>query len=334
MSFFSELFTKFRTNNTTINSDDYDDEEQNEITIDKELNITTSKFNDKITVKNNDSNEEETSNEEEISNEEETNYEEISNYEESSIEEEVNEEINEDKFDNYIIESSKQKYTKNSYFLKFSWNGIDFLDRWELQRKVDLKHATELARSIRNDYKKYGEFIPYDPIHLGKIDGDDKYYVLDGQHRLEAYYCLFKKNRYPIQQIPAILWHVKNQEEFIDIFHKINDRITIDKLKLVQVKLLEIIDGMENKYGKNIWGSKRPKINKDIFVDKLKNMETIHDLQSEDILNKLFKINDEIRKQPRNSRTKPLCSISVHKSAEDINFFLGLDKNMLWINNI
>ena len=51
------------------------------------------------------------------------------NIEEDEIEE--IEEIIKDSFENYIIEDSVQKYTSNSMFLRFSWNGIAHLDRWE-----------------------------------------------------------------------------------------------------------------------------------------------------------------------------------------------------------
>lgn len=240
----------------------------------------------------------------------------------------------EDNFANYIIGTSMKKYTSNSEFIRFGWNGIDLLDRWELQRKVNMDHATKLAYSMRTDYKIHKEFISYDPIHIGKIENESPYYVLDGQHRLEAYNYFYQKNEYPIQQIPAIIWYVKNQSEFVNIFHKINDRISIDKLKLVQIKLLEIIAALEDKYGKSIWGLNRPKINKDIFIDKLKDTDFIHKLTTDEILNALFKINDKIRGLPRNSRVIPKCGNEIHHKAENLDFFLGLDKQMSWISNI
>jgi len=238
-----------------------------------------------------------------------------------------------DNFNNYIIEDSVQNYTSIAKFLRFSWNGIDFLDRWELQRKVDIEHVNLLANSMYVDYKKYKEFISYDPIHLGKKISDDKYYVLDGQHRLEAYIYFHKLNKFPIQQIPAIIWYADNEEQFIEFFHKINSRLSIDKLKLVQIKMLEIFEGLEQTYGLNIWGINRPKLNKDVFVDKLKNTESIHKLSTEEILKKLYEINKKLRGLSRNSRVKN-CTPKIHTSAESIDFFLGLDKNMLWIGEI
>ena len=239
-----------------------------------------------------------------------------------------------DNFKNYIIPKSIQPYTKNADFCRFNWNGIEFLDRWELQRKVDKNHATELAKSLKADHKKYGEFIFYDPVHIGKKANDNKYYVLDGQHRLEAYQYFYERNVYPIQQIPAILWYASDEENFIELFHKINSRLSIDKLKLIQIKLLEIFEGMEKKYGKNIWGINRPKINKDMFCQKLRNSESVNNLSTEEILTNLFKINEDLRKLPRALRIKPNCGTSVHNSAETMDFFLGLDKAMGWVAKI
>jgi hypothetical protein len=239
-----------------------------------------------------------------------------------------------DNFQNYIIPESIQPYTKNAEFCRFNWNGIEFLDRWELQRKVDKTHATELAKSLKADHKKYGEFIFYDPVHIGKKKNDNNYYVLDGQHRLEAYQYFYERNVYPIQQIPAILWHAENDEHFLELFHKINSRLNIDKLKLMQYKLFEIFEGMEKKYGKNIWGINRPKINKDALAQNLRDSDSVNKLTTEEILTKIIKINDNLRKMPRASRVKPNCVASVHNSAETMDFFLGLDKTMSWIKEI
>ena len=293
----------------------------NKIYIDNDFNETipelnTSKFNKKLNIYYKSSSDEDIEDREEI----------------SQVESPDTEEP--DKFDDYIIAGSVQKYTSISNFLRFNWNGVHFLDKWELQRKVDIEHATKLARSMLKDYNETKEFLSYDPIHLGKKPNDNNIYVLDGQHRLEAYIYFNEKNKYPIQQIPAILWNAENEEHFIELFRKINSRLSIDKLKLVQMKLLEICEGLEKKYGTNIWGINRPKINKHIFTDKFKNSEFIHKLTTEEILNILYQINENIRGLSRPLRVKPNCAANIHLSAENIDFFLGLDKNMLWINQI
>lgn len=250
------------------------------------------------------------------------------------LEEEFETNLGLDNFKNYINKDTISSFTKNAEFCTFNWNGIDFLDKWELQRKVNKSHATQLAKEMKNDYEKNNEFIFYDPIHIGNKKYDNKYYVLDGQHRLEAYLYFYERNIYPIQQIPCIIWYVENEDKFIDLFQKINNRLSLDKLKLIQIKLLEIFEGIEKKYGKNIYGQNRPKINKDVFANKLKNNDNVHNLTTEEVLNKLIEINEKIRGKPRNLRVKPNVNTSIHNSAESIDFFLGLDRTMSWISEI
>lgn len=311
--------SQYNTDNTIYRTNDIIEKDIEPIRI-------VSKFNKNIDVNNKD--DEDSENNEDNENEYDTD----SNLDELENNFETN--FVPDNFKNYIIPESIQPYTKNAEFCRFNWNGIELLDRWELQRKVDKNHATELAKSLKADHKKYGEFIFYDPVHIGKKKNDNKYYVLDGQHRLEAYQYFYERNIYPIQQIPAILWYATDEEHFIELFHKINSRLSIDKLKLIQIKLLEIFEGMEKKYGKNIWGINRPKINKDMFTQKLRNSESVHDSSTEEILTNLFKINEDLRKLPRTLRVKPNCATSIHNSAETMDFFLGLDKKMTWIANI
>lgn len=242
-----------------------------------------------------------------------------------------------DNFDNYIISTSLRKFSSNADFCLFNWNGIEFLDKWELQRAVDIKHAEDIANSLNKRYKKYKEFIFYDPIHICKKKDDNKYYVLDGQHRLEAYYALYLRNKYPIQQIPAVIWNVDNDEEFIELFNRINTRLSIDKIQLMQVKILEIIQGLEKKYGQNIWSSgerPRPKINKEIFCAKLKENKNTNKLSSIEIIDKLIKINNNIRSKPRILRTRNPTSSNIHSLAEEMDLFLGLDKEMNWMNEL
>ena len=197
-----------------------------------------------------------------------------------------------------------------------------------------MHHVNNLLKSMKNDYNKTGEFSFIEPIHICKKKDDGQYLILDGQHRLEVYSKLYHENKYIIQQIPCIVWSVKNDKELVDLFNKINSRLSFDKVKLIQTKLLEINDSLEKKFGQNIWGERRPKLNKIDFCENIKNNDNCHKLSSEEIFNKLIEINTKIRGKPRNSRTKEYISASVHNSTEALNFFLGLDRTMSWMDEI
>lgn len=240
-----------------------------------------------------------------------------------------------DTFENYIVSDSIKKFSKNANYCLFNWSGCDTINKWELQRKVDVNHVNNLLKSMKDDYEKNGEFIFIEPIHICKKQDNGEYLILDGQHRLETYSKLYKINKYVIQQIPCIVWSVKNDKEVIELFNKINSRLSFDKVKLIQTKLLEIIDYLHKHFKENIWGERRPKLNKIDFCENIKNNDNAHKLSSEEIFHKLIDINTEIRGKPRQQRV-PDCylSSSVHNSAESLNFFLGLDKTMAWIDKI
>jgi hypothetical protein len=235
----------------------------------------------------------------------------------------------------YIIQDKIQDFNSKSIFCYYLWSGIVNLDRWELNRKIDQEHVKKIYKEMIKDYKRSNEFIFYEPIHLA-IKTDSIFYVIDGQHRLLACAKLYNKNKYPIQQIPCILWFPKTDEEFIEIFDKINSRTPLDKTKLFNHKINEIFEWMNKTWGKNdcLWGKLRPKINKELFVNKMRESDSVHKLDTNELIDKINKINSKIRGLPRNKRCEKKISDSVHKNAESLDFFLGYDKELDWIEEI
>jgi hypothetical protein len=73
-------------------------------------------------------------------------------------------------------------------------------------------------------------------------------------------------------------------------------------------------------------------MSKTVFIEKLK--QNINHIRQEydsveDYVGKLIQINEDIRKLPKYKRgggTK-----STNEKAEEMGFFLGLDKNMAWL---
>lgn len=207
-----------------------------------------------------------------------------------------------DNFENYIVKDSIKKYNNKAIFCHYLWNGTEFIDRWELQRKIDENHAKKLICSMEKDYKKYKEFIFYEPIHLGKINNNDNYKIIDGQHRLESYQYLLETNKYSIQKIPCIIWNLENEKDFIKLFDKINSRISINKNKLIQYKMCDVIKLLEETYSNDIWGRNRPRINKELFIDKMRENNNVHNLDAVDIITKIKNINNNIRSLSRKKK--------------------------------
>lgn len=235
----------------------------------------------------------------------------------------------------YIVNDKITDFNSKAIMCYYLWSGVEDLDRWELNRKINLDHVKKIYKEMTLDYQKTNEFIFYEPVHLA-IKTDSIFYVIDGQHRLLACAKLYKKNKYPIQQIPCVLWFPKTEDEFIEIFDKINSRTAMDKTKLFNYKINEIIRWFDKTWGKKyvIWGKTRPKINKDLMVEKMRECDSIHKLETNEIIEKIKKINEKIRGLGRNKRCKKTVSDSVHNNADTMNFFLGYDKELCWIEDI
>jgi hypothetical protein len=232
----------------------------------------------------------------------------------------------------FIVKDKIYDYNSKSIMCYYLWSGVNDLDRWELNRKIDTTHVKKIYKEMVKDYEKKSEFIFYEPVQLA-IKTDNILYVIDGQHRLLACNKLYKKNKYPIQQIPCVLWFPNSEEEFIEIFDKINSRTPIDKSKLFNYKILDIINWMDKNMGSNelIWGKFRPKINKDLFVEKMRESDSVHKLETSEIIKKINDYNIKQRGMPRTKRCDKSVNDSVHNHAESIDFFLGYDKELKWI---
>ena len=74
--------------------------------------------------------------------------------------------------------------------------------------------------------------------------------------------------------------------------------------------------------------------NKDLMVEKMRECDSIHKLETNEIIEKIKKINEKIRGLGRNKRCKKTVSDSVHNNADTMNFFLGYDKELCWIEDI
>lgn len=235
----------------------------------------------------------------------------------------------------YIVKDKINNFNSKSIMCYYLWSGVNDLDRWELNRKINESHVKKIYKEMIKDYDKKGEFIFYEPVHLA-IKTDNIFYVIDGQHRLLACNKLYKKNKYPVQQIPCILWFPESEEEFVEIFDKINSRTPMDKSKLFNYKIIDIINWMDKNMGKEetLWGKLRPKINKDLFVEKMRESDSVHKLETEEIIKKINNYNIKLRGLPRNKRCDKPINDSIHNHAESIDFYLGYDKELKWINEL
>ena len=123
---------------------------------------------------------------------------------------------------NYI--KNKIRYNNYAEFSFIQWNGLHFIKISELQHTINNNHVKNIIKDMEINYNKTNNFIFYDPIHFACENNN--YYIIDGYHRLKAYKILFNKNKYPIQNIPCIIWYTTTEYNKEYIYDKIHERIT------------------------------------------------------------------------------------------------------------
>ena len=282
--------------------------------------------NDEIVIYNNNNNNNNSDNESEYSDNE-------SEYSDNESIDSLQSEEEEDCLDNYFVDDKINIH--GGFITNILWTGFndDNLSLSFFNRKINIEHAIKIRDEMKNDYKRNGHFNFYDLIQLAKID--NKYYVIDGQHRFVAYKNLIKKNKYNVQKIPCMIKFCKDEEEGYELICNINNRLVIKKEDFIKYKMHDIVEGIEKMFDKiQVWGTNRPKINKNKFIEKIKNNDNIENMKLDEIIAQINKINNNVRAIKRNKRSKANISKKLHDYADENNFYLFYDNNLNWIDNI
>jgi len=203
---------------------------------------------------------------------------------------------------------------------------------WALNRKIDRDHVRLLFDSYEKDVKNGQQICFFDMIHITYNVGSDEVKVIEGQHRIQALEEIRRK--YPAFEckFPAVLWNVSDDNDMMHLLHIVNNRKHFELEENISYEISDIISTLTEHFQTNIWGDFRPFMSKTVFIEKLKlkieNIRQEYDYV-EDYCSKLIQVNEDIGKLPKYKRgggTK-----STNEKAEEIGFFLGLDKNMSWL---
>lgn len=255
----------------------------------------------------------------------------------------------EDLFENYV--TPLHKLNKHTKYVLFSSSGLHLLKPWALQREINNDHVEELFKNMLDSFKKNNELDFYNPIHIGykkysNDEDDNPYFILDGQHRIEAYKRLIKIEDIPIQKIIMSIHDINSEEHFLELFDKINKSLQINRKKLLQEKLIYIKKLLDKKYNKiNIWKTlRRPYLDFQKFSTEYRivneELEEYHqELSPEEIVKRIIIYNNNIKSIPLRKDRVPKkqsnqISSNIHEKAESMNFFLGLDNEYQWIKQL
>lgn len=203
---------------------------------------------------------------------------------------------------------------------------------WALNRKIDKDHVRFLFEAYEKDVKTGQQICFFDMIHITYNVISDEIKVIEGQHRIQALEEI--QHKYPTYEckFPAILWNISDDNDMMHLLHIVNNRKHFELEENISYEISDIISTLSDHFQTNIWGDFRPFMSKTVFIEKLKkNIDHIRQEYDsvEDYIGKLIQINEDIRKLPKYKRgggTK-----STNEKAEEMGFFLGLDKNMAWL---
>lgn len=121
----------------------------------------------------------------------------------------------------------------------------------------------------------------------------------------------------------------ETEDDLYELICRINNRLIIKKNDFMKYKIQDIIEELEEKFTDiKIWGTKRPKMNKNTFIEKIKKNILIENMDSKEVIKKISKINSNIRKKDRKERCEKNMSIKIHNYAEENDFYLFYDKKL------
>lgn len=214
------------------------------------------------------------------------------------------------------------------------------------QRTLNLEHVDRIYNKA-TEYLKFGNDIPfplisvaYYPILIGGVS-TYKFYIIDGQHRYEAYKRLKNNGYIFILDIQVIT--CGSVEEAEVLYRLYNERMEHSNIELynhgiqndLDRQILIYLYSNENLFSINLQ-CKRPKIKTNIFYDKWiksnirKNIKNITEFEQW-----LFDTNIKFRSQLNFMTMVEFARLEITESllnkANSINWFLGLDKTLSWL---
>lgn len=253
---------------------------------------------------------------------------------------------------NFLEENLMLIYSKSyipddnsSFFCVLKENSLDYIYPWVYNREKNSDFIAKLYQQQVERYCQKGSFFKKDPIRICYILNNEQitdnpiFYVLDGQHRCTVYQRIRDEKPGILGDIPVIIDIVDNENEALELFKIINNRLQISLESLQQEKLIKIENMLLHyfsKYIKNtklkpqLFGNQFPFIKKDKFVERIKNIDSFKNLSPETIVSRLIQLNEKISRLTLSERMKLKKNIKIetHEKADVYQFFLGYDPEL------
>jgi hypothetical protein len=237
----------------------------------------------------------------------------------------------------------------------------DIIDNYqipELQRLVDNGHIVSMVEDQKSEYDKYKSFSMLQSFTIAYIVEEKKGYILDGQHRVEAYSRL-KREGYDIDNIlvPIVKYNVGSIEEVNEYFKKINKHSPIKPiLNLVAVEkiiLQCLVDRFTTNYFKGDYSDsivgnveknyQCPHISLNDLGKHIKARNIVEKLGNsnktdKDLFNYILSVNDYLESisahqlDPTYTKRFEKCKNKKEKERCNNVCYLGVFKNYEWLD--
>ncbi len=151
-----------------------------------------------------------------------------------------------------LIEGREEpENTEISYLEIRSYYGSKY-KRPSYQRDVDKEHVDSIKKYIETNYNLRNFYLP--PILLAKESrDDDKFIIIDGQHRCAAIHEINKSHPCMIKKVPVTIYPVLPMAQQISLFKCINSSKPMPAIKIADnyMDLIKnrVIKDLCNKYG-------------------------------------------------------------------------------------
>ena len=259
-------------------------------------------------------------------------------------------------FNNKIIEFNNTPVIKNINNLCEYWfitaKNLLHLD-WicpDFQRPVDEDRVMEIKKHYMTKYKEKGIFEFISPLIFSKYN--NKLYIMDGQHRLEAIIQLVSNNDLfnKIDKIiPIIVIQITSTSEMEDLFQTLNKLLPLSEVYKIGNKTKKNIIVKTSsyffkkyKYFFTIKRPRRPFINKNDFQNYLLNnniIKKLHIHNENELISCIEKLNTHYKNKSKNEEIFPkkgyadITSI-INKVQSKGDFYLGMFPKFEWIDHL
>jgi hypothetical protein len=199
---------------------------------------------------------------------------------------------------------------------------------WSCNRPVDQSHIDKLTSLIKKEGLK--------GIFTVATFNNNRYYIIDGQHRYYSLQNLYNENFEFYDKIIVDINIVKDEEEIVELFKTVNKSKPLTPRETPCVVLLKTVNEMERLHPRGIKDNNRtiyPYITKKQLSDILLPVVNENPRDYKTYIEFLERLNNYFSNR-ENIRNAKLNNGKFLEKANSSGFYLGIDTRFSWIEDL